>query len=137
MMLRSVVAKRPFTLTSIIETKQSESYFTRAPVHKHQRVLSQLVDSTLSNARSSLFTLTHDLQLNLPVQVCESVTTMFTEANILEGEPQPPHEVINLNPALSTEGVTQRPTTGHSRKVLTCHHSCFILMNKMNRGKMR
>jgi hypothetical protein len=121
-MSRTPAAKRPFKLTNIVEAKPSEPYFTRAPVCKCQRMLSRVVDSTLRNARSSLFTFTHDMQLNLPTDVCETVTTQFTEANILEGEPQPPSEIIDLNAAYSAEEVTLRPTTGHSGKVLSWDH---------------
>jgi hypothetical protein len=81
-----------------------------------------VVDSTLRNALSSLFTFTHDMQLNLPADVCVTVTTQFTEANILEGEPQPPSKTIDLNAAYSAEEVTLRPTTGRSGKVLSWDH---------------
>jgi hypothetical protein len=96
-----------------------------------------VVDSTPGNAGSSLFTFIHELKLNLTMKACETVTTQFTEAQILKGEPQPPNEVIDFNLGHSAEDSTPRPTTGHGGKVFPFHHTRCTLITVVNRGKTR
>jgi hypothetical protein len=75
------------------------------------------MDSTPKGMESSLFTFTHELQLNLPSHSSVPATTEFTEEDLFEAQPQPLEEANNASPASPPEEGGHRPTTGRSGKV--------------------
>jgi hypothetical protein len=75
------------------------------------------MDSMPKGTASSLFTFTHDLQLNLPSHMSVPATTNFNEADLFEVQLQPPEQAINPNPASAFKEGAHRPTTRRSGKV--------------------